>query len=466
MKYLLDTDYDRLTKPYHEEFLKSLYDFVAINSVDDSPRMRTEENPFGPTVTQALNFIKDLAIKDGFKATNYANKVVEILIGEGEKNLTVLAHADVVPEGKGWPHHPFEVREIDGVLTGRGVADDKGPLLETYYAIKALRDNNLLGNYQIKFIVGGNEESGSLGVEYYYHTLNKKQPDLGFSPDSDWPLIYAEKGIRNFKVKGHFVLDNVCSIDGGLASNSVIEECVVRLYKKDLTLLELFEKRLGKENISVLPNHDGTFSIIVRGKSAHGSMPELGKNAAMLSLEVLNEYHQDENLEHILKCYKDVYARGINAYYESEKMDGQKTSMNIGIFHYEREKMEFVVNYRYVDTCDINEAFENIKKASAPFEIEVLADSPLLYYDKNSTLISTLLKAYQEETGDLVSKPLAIGGGTYAKEASNVVAFGAQFPDWDSHMHGVLEGCRKEDMFKSMSIYARAIVLLGKELEK
>ena len=38
-------------------------------------------------------------VQDGFKATNYDNMVVEILYGEGENNLTILAHADVVPEG-------------------------------------------------------------------------------------------------------------------------------------------------------------------------------------------------------------------------------------------------------------------------------------------------------------------------------------------------------------------------------
>ena len=464
MKYIKDTFYDKLTKPYHEEFLKSLYEFVSIDSVDDNPSVRNEKNPFGPGVSEALEFIKDLAIKDGFKAANYANKVVEILIGEGEKNLTILAHADVVPEGKGWPHDPFTVREEDEVLTGRGVADDKGPLLETYYAIKALRDNNLLGNYQIRFIVGGNEESGSRGVEYYFHTLNKKQPDLGFSPDAEWPLIYAEKGIRNFKVIGEFELDNVASINGGLASNSVIEECVLRLKKKDQNLLDFIENKLGK--VSVLPNHDGTFSIFIKGKSAHGSTPEIGKNAAIITLELLNEYKQDENLTHLLDCFKDVYGRGIDAYYQSERMDNQKTSMNVGIFSYNKNKLEMIVNYRYVDTCDINKAFNDIQRKISPLKADVMGDSALLYYDKESSLVSTLLKAYQDETGDRETKIKAIGGGTYAKEADNVIAFGAEFPLWDSKMHGVLEGCRKEDMFKSMSIYARAIKMLGEELTK
>ena len=75
------------------------------------------------------------------------------------------------------------------------------------------------------------------------------------------------------------------------------------------------------------------------------------------------------------------------------------------------------------------------------------------------------MKAYQEETGDYKSKPLAIGGGTYAKEADNVVAFGMQFPGWESNMHSPGESVKREDLFKGMSVYARAIVELGKVLK-
>ena len=75
------------------------------------------------------------------------------------------------------------------------------------------------------------------------------------------------------------------------------------------------------------------------------------------------------------------------------------------------------------------------------------------------------MQAYAEETNDFESEPLAIGGGTYAKEANNVVAFGMQFPGWESNMHSPGESTKKEDLFKGMSVYARAIVYLGKLLK-
>ena len=191
--------YQELVKPYQEEMMKSLKEFIAIDSVYDE-NSKDEANPFGKGVSKALQYIENLARTDGFIVNNYDNMVVEILTNELEPNVTIMAHADVVPTGTGWPQDPFELTEKGDFLYARGVADDKGPALAAYYGLKALRDNNLLGNYQVRFLVGGNEERGSACMEHYFHTLKKKQPTYGFSPDSAYPLTYAEKGIGGFIV--------------------------------------------------------------------------------------------------------------------------------------------------------------------------------------------------------------------------------------------------------------------------
>ena len=130
--------FPKLSEKYQNLLIENLKKFVAIKSVYDESTV-DEENPFGVGVSRALQFIADLAKKDGFKVTNYGNKVVEILSGEGEKNITIMAHADVVPAGAtGWKQDPFTVTEKRGVLCGRGVADDKGiyyfvPKMIKYY---------------------------------------------------------------------------------------------------------------------------------------------------------------------------------------------------------------------------------------------------------------------------------------------------------------------------------------------
>ena len=447
--------YQELVKPYQEEMMKSLKEFIAIDSVYDEDT-RDEANPFGKGVSKALQYVADLAKKDGFIVHNYDNMVVEILTNELGPNVTIMAHADVVPTGTGWPQDPFELTENGDFLYARGVADDKGPLLSAYYGLKALRDNNLLGNYQVRFLVGGNEERGSACMEHYFHTLKKKQPTYGFSPDSAYPLTYAEKGIGGFIVRKNINLPEVISMKGGVASNSVIEKCEV-LMKEDLNF------------ISYLSNNDVDFSYLVKedgmlltfnGLAAHGSVPWMGKNAAMIAVKYLGEYYKNADLQLLYKLYSPLRGEGVNAAAHSEDMGDN--SLNVGLFSLENGKLEMVVNFRHVETVTSEQMMKNIIEASKPFEVINCGFSPVLYYPKDHPLIKTLLRVYQEETGDLETEIIASGGGTYAKEADNIVAFGMEYPGHDPKMHGVNENTKKSYLFESMGIFAHAIIELGK----
>ena len=445
--------YDKITKPYEEVAMKTLKEFVAIDSVYDE-KSADKENPFGKGVSNALKYIAEVARKDGFKVTNYDNMVIEIIIGEGPQNITIMAHADVVPTGNGWKTNPFEVVEKDGVLYGRGVADDKGPLVACYYGLKALKDNNMLGKYQVRFLVGGNEESGSLCMEHYFKTLKKPQPTFGFSPDSDYPLIFAEKAIMGFEVKKSIDLPEVISLHGGVAHNAVIEECEVLL--KDA---KGFVEYLKKEGIKFEANGN---TVKFLGKAAHGALPELGINAGIIALIALATYFKNDELLTLANKYTDLQGKGINA--DGDSPDMGHNSVNVGIMDIKDGKFSMIVNFRFVDTCDADTLVKNIKEANKPFETEIGGTSPLLFFPRDSVLVSTLLRVYQEEYNDYETKPLAIGGGTYAKEADNTVAFGMQLPDWDAKMHSNEEQLRKVDLFKGMAVYAHAIIELGKKL--
>lgn len=451
--------YQELVKPYQNDLMTHLKNLVAIDSTYDE-NTRDKENPFGKGVSKALQYIADLAKKDGFIVNNYNNMVVEILTNELEPNITIMAHADIVPVGTGWPIDPFTLTlDKDGdTLYARGVADDKGPLLSAYYGLKALRDNNLLGNYQVRFLVGGNEESGSLGMEHYFHTLKKKQPTYGFSPDSAYPLTYAEKGIIGFLVSKDIDLTQIISIKGGVASNSVIEKCEV-VVAEDLNL------------IAYLNNEEVDYSYLIKGSqmiltfnglAAHGSIPWMGKNAALTAIKYLGKYYQNGDLLKLYDLYNDPKGKGVNADAYSENMGDN--SLNVGLFSLTNGHLEMVVNYRHVETVKADDMINNIINASKPFDVKVLGISPLLFYPKDSPLITTLLRVYQEETGDLKTPIIASGGGTYAKEADNIVAFGMEYPGHDPKMHGVNENTKKSYLFESMGIFAHAIIELGKKI--
>lgn len=455
------TKYDKLTAKFQKPLLKSLEEFVAIDSSYDESTVN-ETNPFGAGVSDALNYITNLARSDGFEVTNYDNKIVEILYGRGNKNLTIMAHADVVPAGDGWIDPPFKMTEKKGVLYGRGVSDDKGPLLAAYYALKALREEGLLGGYEIRFLVGGNEESGSLCMHHYFNVLKKKQPTLGFSPDSDFPLIYAEKGITNFTVKAKVEVPGLISIKGGTASNAVIDKCELKV-DLNLDFLKFIMERYHRNEAAILTEDDVT-TVTFFGKAAHGSTPEKGVNAGMMALKSIAEFSKNETLLRLVKLYEPLDGKGYGCSAVNKEMG--HNSSNMGLISYKDGVIELTINFRYINSCDYKELVASIKEANKGFEVKFGENNPVLFYPQDSELIKTLLKTYQEETGDLKSKPLAIGGGTYAKCADNVVAFGMQFPGFDSLMHSPGEMTKKEDLFKAMSIYARAIYELGEVLKK
>lgn len=456
----MKTEYELLTAPYKDLCIENIKKFCAINSERD-PSTIDAENPCGKGVTKALKWFEELAKKDGFEVTNYGNKIVEANIGSGEKNLTIMAHADVVPAGSGWAHDPYEVHETNGVLTGRGVADDKGPLLACYYALKALKDNGKLGNYQIRFLVGGAEETTSEGMMHYFYELNKKQPTLGFSPDSSFPLIFAEKGIFNFKVIDELKIEKVYSIKGGVASNAVIERCVVEM-DEDPEFIEYIKSQFEGE--VEIADKNGHKEIAFIGKAAHGSIPWVGKNAAMMAVYALGNFYRNERLMLFFSKYMMTRGEGINADMHNDEMFDN--SLNLGLFSFDGAKMEAVFNFRFINSTTFEEISQIIVENSKPFNVEMQkACSPLLYFPKDSDLVSSLLKAYIDETGEKDAQPLSTGGGTYAKEAENVVAFGMEFDGWDSKMHSAGEQIKIEHIEKGMAIYARAIVYLGNKLQ-
>ncbi|KAJ2764747.1 hypothetical protein IWQ56_004372, partial [Coemansia nantahalensis] len=77
----------------------------------------------------------------------------------------VYGHYDVMPAGDEalWQSPPFELVGRDGYLYGRGVSDDKGPVLATLFAISDLAAAGELP-MTVVFCIEGEEESGSHGL--------------------------------------------------------------------------------------------------------------------------------------------------------------------------------------------------------------------------------------------------------------------------------------------------------------
>ena len=216
----MSINFKEICKKYEKEALETLIKNCSIDSVYDEKSI-TSEHPYGKGVAECFEFLKELAIKDGFDVDMCDGHCIEISCGRGKQLISIFAHQDVVPAIGNWEHPPFEpfLNEEENRLYARGTSDDKGPGIAAYYALKALKDNNLIDNYRVKLVFGGDEERGSSCLSYYFEKLKKEEPTYGFTPDADFPLIYGEKGIVNYTYDGNLPLNNVISIKAGLASS-------------------------------------------------------------------------------------------------------------------------------------------------------------------------------------------------------------------------------------------------------
>jgi len=73
------------------------------------------------------------------------------------------------------------------------------------------------------------------------------------------------------------------------------------------------------------------------------------------------------------------------------------------------------------------------------------------------------MKVYQEHTGDKESKPITIGGGTYARATKNAVAFGPMFPGQPDVAHQKDEYISIEHLVDLADIYSKAIYQLASQ---
>ncbi|MDE6579516.1 MAG: Sapep family Mn(2+)-dependent dipeptidase, partial [Ruminiclostridium sp.] len=227
--------------------------------------------PFGKECGNALDEFLKIAEERGFTAKNYDYYAGSAdLFPEGEAELGILAHLDVVPvTEKNWTVPSFEMTEKDGKLYGRGVEDDKGPLLAAMWAMKAVKECGYTLKGNVRLIAGCSEETGSeLDIEEYCR--REKMPSKVFTPDAEFPIITTEKGMLRFTFGGKINTGTILSLEGGTVVNAVPSE-VKAVLRGRIPLPK-------KENVSAY-FEDGNTVIVCKGKSAHASTPAQGINA-------------------------------------------------------------------------------------------------------------------------------------------------------------------------------------------
>ncbi|MGN1402656.1 MAG: dipeptidase PepV [Bacillus sp. (in: firmicutes)] len=457
-----------------DEFLRDTQEFLRIKSVLDEANA-TEQAPLGEGIQQALQFMLAKGKEDGFETKDVKHLAGHIEMGKGKEIVGILCHVDVVPEGDGWASDPFGAEIRDGKIFARGVLDDKGPTMAAYYAMKIVDDLGLPLQKRVRMILGTDEESDWRCVDTYFK--EEEMPHVGFAPDADFPIIFAEKGIWDFYLEQagnpngtEEAIVTVDIFEAGQRFNMVPDRA-----KAKLTVTDGAEM-IKKEYEDFLAEHklEGSAHILggevhleIIGVSAHGMEPRNGKNAGLYLARFLNNLSLPAHANSYFSFVDDYLWEGsrgdqFGVAYEDPSMGD--TTMNIGLLRYNpQEGGSIGINLRYPSTYDWDGSSKAIinKAEEKGFTARNVSHSEPHHVEKDSFLVKTLSDVYEGQTGE-EAELLAIGGGTYARSLKAGVAFGPLFPGREDIAHQKDEYMFIEDLLKAISLYAEAIYRLAK----
>ena len=455
---------------HEDEIVAALQGVLRIPSVEAPPA--GPGAPFGQPVREALDYSLALCERMGFKTKNVDGFAGHAEMGEGTEMIAALGHLDVVPEGDRWVHEPYGAALEDGYLYARGSADDKGPTYAALFAAKAIMECGLPLSRRIRIIFGCNEESGFACVEHYFNVAKEERPTYAFTPDAGFPLIYAEKGIADLVFEkelptGELPL-RITNAGGGRRPNMVPDyaEATVQGTPEAVadaaeTLAKFWDRNVTFERIG------GGIVVKAVGKSAHGARPAGGDNAVARLARALGTLNLPEKSVCAWTGSRRWSRRPARRWGSPTRTMSRDRLPATWAFWRRRR----TTRSRSRSTSGIRSpgVWRNCWRPIARSARRPAGRSPHtrnqppLYVPLDQEPVATLLRVYQEETGDLESKPRTMGGGTYARATPNAVAYGAGFPgSSDGPAHEPDERIAVSTVLNAAKIYAHAFYELAK----
>lgn len=457
------------------EIIKKTQELIQIPSVISNTK--NEIYPFGKSINDALEYMMELGKTLGFRTKNLNGYCGYIEFGEGKELVGIVGHLDVVPEGDNWTYPPFSATIHDNKIYGRGAIDDKGPCICSLYAMKALMEN-YKPNKRVRLILGLNEENDWKCINYYkkYEEL----PSIAFSPDADFPCIYAEKSIITsyLKIDYNKFLDNDIIIKEintfGNAINIVPKDCsvILDINSPKIQMSDFINnlKNIITETnfeIDIYKIDENEVKLTSHGISSHAAHPDFGINSISRMIVVLYRIFNFYNLN--IELF-DFFYKYINIDFYGENLginfkdESGKLTLNVGDFCLKNDILEIGLNIRIPITMVVLDVRNNFIKHLNSYpnvDFDIISYKPPLYIPKENILVKTLCKVYNEITNSNLS-PIAIGGATFSRAFNNCVSFGPNFPDDIDMCHQTDEFIDIDKMILSCKLYAKAIIELDK----
>ncbi|QJG66722.1 Sapep family Mn(2+)-dependent dipeptidase [Mycoplasma phocoenae] len=412
--------------------------------------------PFGEEVDKVLEYVLNLSNKFNFKTyKDPQNRYGYAEIGDGKKIIGILCHLDVVPSGDDsqWESAAFKPLIKDNEIFGRGTLDDKGPTIINLYAMKYILDNNLLSDeYTIRIVFGLSEETTMESMKFYLADFG--YPDYAYTPDGEWPLIFAEKLIFDYDLI--FPTYNDYKLTAGEVYNQIPDALIVETTETG-ELIKLF----NKDDVEQINEN----KFIVRGVAGHGSTPFAGDNAILKFVKTLVEsntkYLENDFFKFIYTNFKnnDFSMPLVFKNYADES--GELTS-NPAFIRMKNSRISIGFDMRvpvlkHKDDVE-KDLLDYMNINSYDYQFNMVGSKNAKYISTKSMLVETLMQVYWDVTQKHSEKPIAIGGGTYARTFEECVAFGATTKM--ELMHAPNERFTFDEIKEDLQIYINALIKL------
>jgi len=225
-----------------DELVNTLAKFVAFKTISASPKFNGECNQGAAFLRRHCNY---LGAKTKLLTTgDDTNPIVHARFNatspdKTDKTVLFYGHYDVVGADTNrpkWKTDPYQLTSINGFLYGRGVSDNKGPILAALYAAADLaRTKDLRCN--VVFLIEGEEESGS---QNFHDTVRQHKDQIGpvnwillansyWLDDSNPCLTYGQRGVVHANL---IVTSDHPDLHSGIDGSALLDEPL-----KDLSML-------------------------------------------------------------------------------------------------------------------------------------------------------------------------------------------------------------------------------------
>lgn len=306
-------------------------------------------------------------------------------IGSGAKSIGFVSHMDVVPPGElaQWNTPPFEPTTIDGRIYGRGTLDDKGSFACAYSACKAFLAEHPKFDGTIYLIAAADEEVGSeLGIIYLVEECGLKF-DVAIIPDGGRMdlSIYGEKGILWIELESHGIQAHGSTPE--LGRNAIIPLAEALAEIKTLDLGASYDKAFDGWTMNV-----GT----IQGGSSTNTVPSMAR--ATIDFRLPAGISKQQVLEKIDERITAAHGRSpdsdvrVKVLHETEPHLSDKNSIIIRSFDQAARRLNLPMKY---ETFGGNTVAKNLYFAGITSVVHYPGDDKLAHVPNEYVIIDELV---------------------------------------------------------------------------